>query len=249
MLREYRTAHGRWTQPDPAGLGVVDPTNPQTWNRYAYVLNNPMAMVDLLGDDGCYDGQGNQIFATISATCGDSGGQWLDGDVSVVNGQVYVPLELTGANMGPSGASTYAKNVSAGSFQDLFGYLFQGGSPPSGGQVTFTINWTFAWVPGGGGDGGTYDARTNALAQAINATGVQTLQKPCTIGLIVAIPAGGAALVTTSPVGAVATLEMWGVPATSGLSWLYAQNPASVAVWAGKAAGTVGRAIHSGCGW
>ena len=55
MFREYRTAHGRWTSPDPAGLGVVDPTNPQSWNRYAYVLNNPMAMVDLLGDDGCYE--------------------------------------------------------------------------------------------------------------------------------------------------------------------------------------------------
>jgi RHS repeat-associated protein len=39
MFREYRTAHGRWTSPDPAGLGVVDPTNPQTWNRYADVLN------------------------------------------------------------------------------------------------------------------------------------------------------------------------------------------------------------------
>jgi RHS repeat-associated protein len=49
MFREYRTAHGRWTSPDPAGLGVVDPTNPQTWNRYADVLNNPLANIDLLG--------------------------------------------------------------------------------------------------------------------------------------------------------------------------------------------------------
>jgi RHS repeat-associated protein len=57
MFREYRTAHGRWTSPDPAGLGAVDPTNPQGWNRYAYVLNNPLAMVDPLGldDDECYD--------------------------------------------------------------------------------------------------------------------------------------------------------------------------------------------------
>jgi RHS repeat-associated protein len=69
MLREYRTAHGRWTSPDPAGLGVVDPTNPQTWNRYAYVLNNPTAMVDPLGldDDDCYDEEGDP--------CGE-GGDW-----------------------------------------------------------------------------------------------------------------------------------------------------------------------------
>lgn len=61
MLREYRTAHGRWTSPDPVGLGAVDPTNPQSWNRYAYVLNNPLAMIDLLGDDGCYTTAGSWL--------------------------------------------------------------------------------------------------------------------------------------------------------------------------------------------
>lgn len=37
--------------PDPAGLAAVDPTNPQSWNRYAYVMNNPQAFVDPLGLD------------------------------------------------------------------------------------------------------------------------------------------------------------------------------------------------------
>jgi RHS repeat-associated protein len=49
MFREYRTAHGRWTSPDPAGLGAVDPANPQSWNRYAYALNNPTSLIDPLG--------------------------------------------------------------------------------------------------------------------------------------------------------------------------------------------------------
>src|SRR5581483_10647969 len=35
--------------PDPVGLAAVDPTNPQTWNRYAYVTNNPVSLVDPLG--------------------------------------------------------------------------------------------------------------------------------------------------------------------------------------------------------
>ena len=28
---------GRWLSPDPAGLSAVDPSNPQSWNRYVYV--------------------------------------------------------------------------------------------------------------------------------------------------------------------------------------------------------------------
>jgi RHS repeat-associated protein len=40
--REYGI-QGRWPSPDPAGVGAVDPTNPQTWNRYAYAMNNPLS--------------------------------------------------------------------------------------------------------------------------------------------------------------------------------------------------------------
>ncbi len=58
--REY-SIQGRWPSPDPAGLAAVDPTNPQSWNRYAYVLNNPLNFVDPFGLDQCptaalYDG-------------------------------------------------------------------------------------------------------------------------------------------------------------------------------------------------
>jgi RHS repeat-associated protein len=49
MYRRYNPTQGRWISPDPAGLGVVDPSNPQTWNRYAYVLNNPAVLIDPLG--------------------------------------------------------------------------------------------------------------------------------------------------------------------------------------------------------
>jgi len=47
--REYHPGEGRWMSPDPAGLSAVDPTDPQTWNRYAYVRNSPLALVDPLG--------------------------------------------------------------------------------------------------------------------------------------------------------------------------------------------------------
>ena len=55
LYREYHPTWGRWVSPDPAGLGAVDPTNPQSWNRYAYVTNNPLALTDPLGlaDEDC----------------------------------------------------------------------------------------------------------------------------------------------------------------------------------------------------
>jgi RHS repeat-associated protein len=49
MFREYHPVQGRWITPDPAGLAAVDMTNPQTWNRYAYVGNNPLNATDPLG--------------------------------------------------------------------------------------------------------------------------------------------------------------------------------------------------------
>jgi len=49
LFRQQASSQGRWLVPDPAGLAAVDITNPQTWNRYAYVGNNPMNNVDPLG--------------------------------------------------------------------------------------------------------------------------------------------------------------------------------------------------------
>lgn len=49
--REYHSVQGRWVSPDPAGMAAVDPTNPQTWNRYAYVSNNPTSLTDPSGLD------------------------------------------------------------------------------------------------------------------------------------------------------------------------------------------------------
>jgi len=62
--REY-SYQGRWSSPDPAGLAAVNPSNPQSWNRYAYVMNNPMNSVDPLGLSDCPD---------LKFTCGDDPG-------------------------------------------------------------------------------------------------------------------------------------------------------------------------------
>lgn len=56
--REYNSIHVRWPSPDPAGLAAVDLTDPQTFNRYAYVRNSPLQSVDPSGLDPCDDDGG-----------------------------------------------------------------------------------------------------------------------------------------------------------------------------------------------
>jgi len=52
---QYNTANrhyspsGRWLSPDPGGVKVVKLDDPQTWNMYAYVRNNPTTLTDPSG--------------------------------------------------------------------------------------------------------------------------------------------------------------------------------------------------------
>ena len=53
LFRMYSSTYGRWMSPDPLGGDV---SNPQSLNRYAYVMNNPINLTDVLGlgpDDPC----------------------------------------------------------------------------------------------------------------------------------------------------------------------------------------------------
>jgi len=47
--RYYPNYQGRWLSPDPAGLKAVKLDDPQTWNMYAYVRNNPTTNTDPTG--------------------------------------------------------------------------------------------------------------------------------------------------------------------------------------------------------
>jgi len=102
-MREEHTTQGRWISPDPAGLGAVSLADPQSWNRYAYVSNNPLISVDPSGledpnfeenlyfNSGEHLGQGNSSFSSLCfCTSGDSEntGTFLD----------FVNTSLMGAN-------------------------------------------------------------------------------------------------------------------------------------------------------
>ena len=50
LARYYSSTQGRFTSPDPLlSSGMV--VDPQSWNRYSYVLNNPLMLID---PDGLY---------------------------------------------------------------------------------------------------------------------------------------------------------------------------------------------------
>jgi RHS repeat-associated protein len=47
--RYYGSNMGRMTSPDPSGLAYADITNPQSFNLYSYVMNNPLRFTDPSG--------------------------------------------------------------------------------------------------------------------------------------------------------------------------------------------------------
>lgn len=85
LYRKYST-QGRWASPDPAGLASVNPAFPQSWNRYAYVLNNPLRAIDPLGLDCVFLTDDGSSVAEIApeldaAACGDAGGVFFAGSI------------------------------------------------------------------------------------------------------------------------------------------------------------------------
>jgi RHS repeat-associated protein len=83
MYRRYSATQGRWISPDPAGLAAVDPTSPQSWNRYAYAMNNPLSYVDPTGLD-CVRDNGDGTTTTYTDdqdSCDGDNGFYFDGTV------------------------------------------------------------------------------------------------------------------------------------------------------------------------
>ena len=62
--RYFSAAQGRFTSPDP---GSMDLSNPQSFNRYSYVRNNPMNATDPSGMDTCSDGSWASVCVTDTA--------------------------------------------------------------------------------------------------------------------------------------------------------------------------------------
>ncbi|MGH9374959.1 MAG: RHS repeat-associated core domain-containing protein [Terriglobia bacterium] len=82
QFRQYNSTLGRWLTPDPVGGDLM---NPQSLNRYAYVLNNPTSLVDPLGLDASYCAPG-VLCTTVTATPPDDGLFWGHSAVGCADG-------------------------------------------------------------------------------------------------------------------------------------------------------------------
>ncbi|MGC1618261.1 MAG: RHS repeat-associated core domain-containing protein [Candidatus Acidiferrum sp.] len=85
----HSSAFGRFLSPDPDNAGA-DAGDPQSWNAYSYVLNNPLNAVDPFGLDCVYlndagtgvDGPNGVDRNSNSGECGQNGGTWFDGTIN-----------------------------------------------------------------------------------------------------------------------------------------------------------------------
>ncbi len=105
LFRKYDPAAGRWLSPDPAGWGVVDQTAPQSLNRYAYVLNDPLALTD----------QNGTCWQTVTYSNSFNGGQVSNEDWSYDDGTGPCASD-PGATLGasPGNGSTNSGGGSSG---------------------------------------------------------------------------------------------------------------------------------------
>ena len=118
--RYFSGAQGRFTSPDEP-LGDQYPEDPQSWNLYSYVRNNPLRNTDPTGRDCVTTSNQTETSVSVSVAaggtekgCTQSGGAWVAGTVDMKSltfngssiGYSYTPYDtnsLTGGGTIPLG--------------------------------------------------------------------------------------------------------------------------------------------------
>jgi RHS repeat-associated protein len=169
QFRQYNDTQGRWMTPDPYG-GSYDFSNPQSFNRYAYVANNPLSEIDSSGL--CEIGRTGQLFG-----CGGGYGIGNDGTIDGIDefdfmsipvfGYGYFPVVLPDQSYSASfvndgqytipftyGTISFRTGVQIG-WEQGYGYLGTG--------MDLLANWT---ASPGSGNGNNIGAGENAPSNA-----------------------------------------------------------------------------------
>jgi RHS repeat-associated protein len=149
LNRRYSAAQSRWVSPDPAGLGAVDFSNPQSWNRYAYVLNNPLAFTDMLG----LQWWGQDCGLSGSNNCGNS-------RVILDGGEISGELGLLGNSDSTANCPQCLPGQGVGIDNKIYQYI-----PPSHGDCTAITDGAFCMSVTTGGlmVVGSLDSANNGL--------------------------------------------------------------------------------------
>lgn len=146
QFREYSHAQGRWMQPDPYS-GSYDFSNPQSLNRYSYVLNNPLSFIDPTGqecvwDDGSFDSADDKVTGSAEG-CAGQGGTWVSPalfeNAMLSNGQWTSSYGdwSSSANSGLQGwtaasGTAYGSQWAAGQeVDDALNYFYGSGAKPT----------------------------------------------------------------------------------------------------------------------
>jgi RHS repeat-associated protein len=142
LARYYSSTQGRFTSVDPANAGA-EPSNPQSWNGYAYAFNNPVKYQD---PDGLKvrvcDTSGNCTDDKTDLT-DEQWNKWFGGDKSIKldKGKVYKDGELIG---------TYQQQSCDSCLYDIFSMGRQiTASDPGGKAVKLWAGSVVAGVTGG----------------------------------------------------------------------------------------------------
>jgi len=220
--------------PDPAGVAAVSLDNPQSWNRYAYVSNSPLSAIDPLGFEMCS--------AEFSySACGGDGGFWGGGSFGDSVG--YYDREYGGL---PPDVAEGMKRLDSirttnwdPALQIYYGdasqYILISCTGPGDGAWDCSPVGAYArylapgWRPYST-QGNVYDQRAITLGRALNKTGVQSLNNPCTVVGFYAISATGGVIAGAAAGGEVFDLGMgaasayWPQTLNSITRWLYIQS-------------------------
>ena len=152
--RWYDPEAGRFISPDPF---VQAPKNPQSLNRYSYVINNPTNLVDptgyFFGIDDLFLVMYIVIFATMAAATGAAIGAVVGGIVAAFTGSPIGPAIAKGALYGAVGGA-------AGFAGGIVGGMLAGSIAGTLGASQAVINAvsTFTYYAGGGAVAGTATA-------------------------------------------------------------------------------------------
>jgi len=193
LYREYSAVQGRWNSPDPAGFGAADPSNPQSWNRYAYALNNPLRYKDpsglILCDYGPSDNGGEDFEdADDPNECTSNGGTLptdqttvtvngdSPGDVDTIeNGQQIYPQIVQSYDANNSLKQQICSAIPSGRTTGASGGVGGVGSPGGGGElvVNYDTGQVSAFAFGGlqvGWNGGVSGSVYTGFVWGLNGT-------------------------------------------------------------------------------